>query len=443
MGDRPDRRRRRRTGVPLVTTVGFVGLGNIGKPMALRLRAWPASTSPSTTSRPSRWPSSRRPARRSPAASPSWPSAVDLRLRDGARRRPGARGARRAAAARRAEGLVVAIHSTVAPDDSRPTWPTPPAATACTSSTRRSAAGAMGAADGTLAIMVGGSDEAFAACAGPFALMGSKVVHAGPVGAGHARSSWPATCCTSSRSPPPPRRSGWPRRPVSTWSRWARWSGTPTRSPAGRARSCTATRRRRLDPDDFWYGVFDHVRRPRREGPALRHRAGRQPRGRRTPGAARPRATRPGARAADDEERDHERRSSTDCPRRGGRPGEDGARSTASSSSDGPGDFFGYTADHLFADIWNRPGLSDRDRRLLLIGMLADPGRRRRARHPGRRGVHATASSTTRRCARSWSSSATTPAGRSVPGSTRSSRRRSPRVARRQGGPVSQVKNPN
>ncbi|HET7684135.1 MAG TPA: carboxymuconolactone decarboxylase family protein [Marmoricola sp.] len=41
---------------------------------------------------------------------------------------------------------------------------------------------------------------------------------------------------------------------------------------------------------------------------------------------------------------------------------------------DGPGDFFGYTADHLFADIWNRPGLSTRDRRLLLIGLLAGQG---------------------------------------------------------------------
>ena len=39
--------------------------------------------------------------------------------------------------------------------------------------------------------------------------------------------------------------------------------------------------------------------------------------------------------------------------------------------TDGAGDFFAYTADHLFADIWNRPGLSNRDRRLLLIGMLA------------------------------------------------------------------------
>ncbi|MBC9733263.1 carboxymuconolactone decarboxylase family protein [Nocardioides sp. zg-578] len=42
--------------------------------------------------------------------------------------------------------------------------------------------------------------------------------------------------------------------------------------------------------------------------------------------------------------------------------------------SDGTGDFFGYTADHLFADIWTRPGLTDRDRRLLLIGMLAGQG---------------------------------------------------------------------
>jgi 4-carboxymuconolactone decarboxylase len=42
--------------------------------------------------------------------------------------------------------------------------------------------------------------------------------------------------------------------------------------------------------------------------------------------------------------------------------------------NDGPGDFFGYTADHLFADIWNRPGLTDRDRRLLLIGLLSGKG---------------------------------------------------------------------
>jgi len=42
--------------------------------------------------------------------------------------------------------------------------------------------------------------------------------------------------------------------------------------------------------------------------------------------------------------------------------------------TDGTGDFFRYTADHLFAEIWERPGLTDRDRRLLLIGMLAGQG---------------------------------------------------------------------
>jgi 4-carboxymuconolactone decarboxylase len=33
------------------------------------------------------------------------------------------------------------------------------------------------------------------------------------------------------------------------------------------------------------------------------------------------------------------------------------------------------TIDHLFAEIWNRPGLSIRDRRLLVIGVTAALGR--------------------------------------------------------------------
>ncbi|WP_341927117.1 carboxymuconolactone decarboxylase family protein [Nocardioides psychrotolerans] len=42
--------------------------------------------------------------------------------------------------------------------------------------------------------------------------------------------------------------------------------------------------------------------------------------------------------------------------------------------TDGVGDFFGLTVEHLFGDIWQREGLSDRDRRLLLIGLLAGTG---------------------------------------------------------------------
>ena len=42
--------------------------------------------------------------------------------------------------------------------------------------------------------------------------------------------------------------------------------------------------------------------------------------------------------------------------------------------SDGGGDFFGMTVEHLFAEVWTRDGLSFRDRRLLLIGLLVGRG---------------------------------------------------------------------
>ena len=40
----------------------------------------------------------------------------------------------------------------------------------------------------------------------------------------------------------------------------------------------------------------------------------------------------------------------------------------------GPDDFYGITVEHLFAEVWTREGLSNRDRRLLLIGALAASG---------------------------------------------------------------------
>jgi 4-carboxymuconolactone decarboxylase len=41
---------------------------------------------------------------------------------------------------------------------------------------------------------------------------------------------------------------------------------------------------------------------------------------------------------------------------------------------DYPGPHFALTSDHLFAEIWSRPGLTIRDRRLLLLGALAAQG---------------------------------------------------------------------
>ncbi len=43
-------------------------------------------------------------------------------------------------------------------------------------------------------------------------------------------------------------------------------------------------------------------------------------------------------------------------------------------AGDGSGDFFGTTVEHLFADVWSRDGLSMRDRRLLLLGLLVGQG---------------------------------------------------------------------
>ncbi len=41
---------------------------------------------------------------------------------------------------------------------------------------------------------------------------------------------------------------------------------------------------------------------------------------------------------------------------------------------DMPGDYFALTVDHLFANIWSRPGLSMRDRRIMVLTMVTALG---------------------------------------------------------------------
>jgi 4-carboxymuconolactone decarboxylase len=43
-------------------------------------------------------------------------------------------------------------------------------------------------------------------------------------------------------------------------------------------------------------------------------------------------------------------------------------------SPDYPGEFFRITRDHLFGEIWTRPGLDIKQRRLMLIGLMAGRG---------------------------------------------------------------------
>ena len=165
------------------TRVGFIGLGNIGKPMALRLAAWEGGLTVFDLAPEPLAEAEKAGARVASsvaelAAGCGYISVMvntDDQVRDVMGEILGAAKA----------GTVVAIHSTISPD-------LPPRLEDLGGRNdllvvdAPVSGGAMGAGDGTLAIMVGGSDEAFAAASGPLALMGSEVVHCGPIGNGTA-----------------------------------------------------------------------------------------------------------------------------------------------------------------------------------------------------------------------------------------------------------------
>lgn len=152
--------------------VGFVGLGNIGKPMALRLAATEGFALQVYDVAPG--PVAELVAAGATAAASVREMDVDVvcvMVRDDDQVR--------AVAAEVPHSTVLVVHSTVAPST-----PGELAAEGHTVLDAPVSGGAMGAADGSLALMVGGTDEAFAAARPVLDALGSKVVHAGPVGAG-------------------------------------------------------------------------------------------------------------------------------------------------------------------------------------------------------------------------------------------------------------------
>jgi 3-hydroxyisobutyrate dehydrogenase-like beta-hydroxyacid dehydrogenase len=163
--------------------VGFVGLGNIGKPMASRLAAWPGGLTvfdiaPDPLAELEKL-GARAAGSVADLAAECGVICVMVNTDDQVRDVMGeVLGAAR-------PGTTVVVHSTISPD-------LPPRLEDLAGRhdllfvDAPVSGGAMGAADGTLAIMVGGSDEAFAAAREPLALMGSEVVHCGPAGNGTA-----------------------------------------------------------------------------------------------------------------------------------------------------------------------------------------------------------------------------------------------------------------
>lgn len=118
--------------------------------------------------------------------------------------------------------------------------------------------GAMGAADGSLAIMVGGIDDAFEMAQPVLDILGSKVVHAGPLGAGTqfklARNLMHFVSFTAATEAQ--RLAEAAGLDLVALGDVVRHTDAITGGPGAimhRATTAPLTR------DDFWYGVFDHV----------------------------------------------------------------------------------------------------------------------------------------------------------------------------------------
>jgi 3-hydroxyisobutyrate dehydrogenase-like beta-hydroxyacid dehydrogenase len=173
-----------RTGRPFA--VGFVGLGQMGQPMALRLAGWPGGLIVHDTRAEAMEPLARAGAEPadSLAAVAARARLISVMVRDDDQVRSVVR--ELAAATAGPGSTIIAIHSTIGP------------ATAAGLAAQFSgtaevvdapvSGGFMGAADGRLAVMFGGSRESYERCREPFACFADLVMYMGPAGAGtHAK----------------------------------------------------------------------------------------------------------------------------------------------------------------------------------------------------------------------------------------------------------------
>ena len=240
----------------MTTRVGFIGLGNIGKPMALRLASSDGIELTVYDIAPDPVAELERAGAQSADSVATLAARVDVicvmvrdddQVRDVLGEILGVSG----------DGQTVVIHSTVAPDT-----PGQLEDTAGHHGVKVLAApvsgGAMGAADGTLVVMAGGSDEAFAAAKPALDAMSSYVVHAGPLGAGTrmklARNLMHFVAFTAATEAQ--RLAEASGLDLVELGKVVRHTDAITGGPGAiMHRGTTAP----LAKDDFWYGVFEHV----------------------------------------------------------------------------------------------------------------------------------------------------------------------------------------
>jgi 3-hydroxyisobutyrate dehydrogenase-like beta-hydroxyacid dehydrogenase len=229
--------------------VGFVGLGNIGKPMALRLASDFDLRVHDVVPEPV---AELVEAGATASGSVAHVADVDVlcvMVRDDDQVRSVASEVRSSGA-----NPVLVVHSTVAPST-----PAELEATGVRVLDAPVSGGPMGAVDGSLAIMVGGLESTYAVAEPVLARMGSQVVHAGPVGAGTrmklARNLIHFVAFTAVTEAQ--RLAEAAGVDLKALGEVVRHTDAITGGPGAiMHRDTTAP----LAEDDFWRGVFDHVR---------------------------------------------------------------------------------------------------------------------------------------------------------------------------------------
>jgi len=239
-----------------MTRLGFIGLGNIGTPMAHRLLAWEGGLTVFDIAPEPLAELAGAGARVASSVSDlaaecgviSIMVNTDGQVREVVEEILGA--------AR--PGTVIAVHSTVSPEL--------PAQLEDLGGRHHLmvvdapvSGGAMGAADGTLAIMVGGTAEAYEAIREPLALMGTEVVHCGPAGSGTAAKlarnllHFVSFAATGEAL----RLAEAAGIDLQTLGRIVRHTDSITGGPGAIMHRTTT---REMDPEDGWFPIFEHVR---------------------------------------------------------------------------------------------------------------------------------------------------------------------------------------
>ena len=164
-----------------MTAVGFVGLGQIGAPMAGHLADWPGGLVVCDVRDEATAPLAERGAKvaSAPVDVAEQCDVISVMVRDDEQVRSVVGEMLSAATV----GTVIAVHSTIRAETAEELASTA-ASTGVEIVDAPVSGGFMGAHEGTLAVLVGGTDAAVDRCREPFGRWAKLVVHFGPVGAG-------------------------------------------------------------------------------------------------------------------------------------------------------------------------------------------------------------------------------------------------------------------